>query len=733
MALDPLTGEQSLRADLLTPSVSLPPGSTAEVELQILNTSDVIEQVQVNVLGIEVVSAVSEPVSLTLFPAESARLTLSLQFHRQLPAGQHTAILQVLGRSTGASAESELTITVPPVPGVEVTMNPPVRRAGKKGNFTFAATNLGNTNLALLVRATDADQQLTLAVDRPNLNLAPGQSGTAHIQARHKRPLSGDPLEHVITVSAEHGAIAEAVSARFIQKPRITPGIVTVATITMILLLWAVAMYFGVSAALAGPPPTKAVPESFAEGIGIDDFDAIKVGGRVTGSVIAGSTAQVLPRITVEAFDTDGRLVTAAATNEEGVYELGGLLPIRYQLRFRGTGVVERWWPAAAAQSGADSLFVVPDSLTEDINMVLSGSPARAGGRVIAGEDDPIEVTIRVEAVDLLESQPEFSETVVANIDGTWSLEGLPSPGLYRFNVSADGYDDVEVTQPVNPGESLVLNTVRLPAAVGILGGLVVDRAGTPLGGVSVEVQRGEFAAATVTPTAGEIGVFSVIELSTPATYLVTFSAPGYSSETVAVRLNAGEDLSSLNVVLAPATGTVTGVITDLLGVSLGGVDVIVSGGGTVLSTASFTSGDVGAFRIGDLPLPGTYTVTFEYEGYLRETLLVQLDRTRSEAEADVVLRASVGRLSGVVVDSVSGNPISAATITVSDGASVRETTTASAPLASLGRFSVGGLVPAAYTITVSVPGRPDVTILETVAPGEVTEVTIRMAASGGS
>jgi hypothetical protein len=208
MALEPMTSEQNLRADLLTPMVSLPPGSTAEVELQVLNSSDVIEQVQVNVLGIDVVSAISEPSSLTLFPAESAKLKLALQFDRQLPAGRHTTILQVVGRSTGAITESELILDVPPEPAAEVTMNPPVRRAGKKGFFTFTASNLGNTELALLVRAADADQKLTLAVDRPNLLLAPGQSGTAQIRARHKRPMSGDPLEHVITVTADHGAIS---------------------------------------------------------------------------------------------------------------------------------------------------------------------------------------------------------------------------------------------------------------------------------------------------------------------------------------------------------------------------------------------------------------------------------------------------------------------------------------------------------------------------------------------
>jgi hypothetical protein len=727
MALEPMTSEQNLRADLLTPLVTLPPGSTAEVELQILNTSDVIEQVQVNVLGIDVISAVSEPSSLTLFPAESARLKLALQFDRQLPAGRHSIILQVIGRSTGAVTESELILDVPSAPAAEVTMNPPVRRSGKKGVFTFTASNLGNTELALLVRAVDADQQLTLAVDRPNLILGPGQSGTAQIMARHKRPMSGDPLEHVLTVTAEHGAISESVSARFIQKPRITAGIITVATITMILLLWAVAMYFGVRAALAGPPPTKAIPESFHEGVGIDDFDAISVGGRVSGAVRATSTAQALPRITVEAFDLEGRLVTAAATDEEGVYELGGLLPIRYQLRFRGTGVVETWWPASTSQAGAEALFVAPASLTGDINVVLTGAPARAGGRVIAGEDDPIEVTIRVEAVDLLESQTPFSEKVLASEDGVWSIDGLPSPALYRFNVSAAGYDDVEITQPVRPGETLVLNTVRLPAAVGVLGGLVVDRDGTPLGGVAVEVQRGEFSSATVTPTAGEIGVFSVTELATPATYLVTFSAPGYSSETLAVRLNAGQDLSTLTVVLVPASGTVTGFVTDRLGEPIGGVDVTISGGGTVLATATFTSGDVGAFRISDLPLPGTYTVTFEIDGYLRETMLVQLSRNQSEAVADVELRASVGRLVGTAVDDATDEPIPAATITVSDGAMQRETTTASAPLAAMGRFSVDALVPGVYTVTVSAPGRSDVTILVTIAAGEVNDVKIKV------
>ena len=56
MSRDPTTDEPGLRADLLTPSVIAVPGGSVEVELQVLNASPVIEQIQVNVLGVEVES-----------------------------------------------------------------------------------------------------------------------------------------------------------------------------------------------------------------------------------------------------------------------------------------------------------------------------------------------------------------------------------------------------------------------------------------------------------------------------------------------------------------------------------------------------------------------------------------------------------------------------------------------------------------------------------------------------
>ena len=157
MANDPTTDEQRLRADLLTTEVVASPDEPVEVEIQVLNTARVIEQVRVEVLGVDIASAESDPTTLTLFPDESARLTLRLRFPRQLAAGTHTALVQVVGLSTGAVAENELVVHVPGAADVVVDVDPPLRRSGRRGRFNVTAANTGNTTVTLLVRATDAD------------------------------------------------------------------------------------------------------------------------------------------------------------------------------------------------------------------------------------------------------------------------------------------------------------------------------------------------------------------------------------------------------------------------------------------------------------------------------------------------------------------------------------------------------------------------------------------------
>jgi hypothetical protein len=73
---------------------------------------------------------------------------------------------------------------------------------------------------------------------------------------------------------------------------------------------------------------------------------------------------------------------------------------------------------------------------------------------------------------------------------------------------------------------------------------------------------------------------------------------------------------------------------------------------------------------------------------------------------------------------------MSAVVVEVSDGSSVRTTTTASVPDDQRGTFHVGDLAPGTYTITARAPDGRSVTVLRTVQAAATTDVTIRIGGS---
>lgn len=726
--VDGAVASPTLRADLLTPVVHVPPGEPAVVEVQVLNTTSTIETVDVRLLELMPESITCTPSQITLFPDESQRVELEMRFNRTLPEGIHQGTILVDAGSEGSvPAELRFQVEVPPVSDLSLKVEPPLRVGGKKTSFDVLVENTGNTPLPVQVRAADADRVLTLFLNRPSLRLGVDRYDEATLLVKGKRPWTGAPVEHVITITADHDELIETQEVRFRQKARLTAGVITILTLLLILGLWAAAMYFGVQFALQPEPPTKAVPEAFVDGVGLTTMDPTVVGGTIAGTIRASSTGQPLPRVTVEAFDMTGELVSATATADDGLYELAGLMPAQYRLRIRADGFETVWWPSSPVPEGAQLLAVPPRDVTDGNDVRLTGRAGALGGQALVGDQEPVAIGVEVTAVDLLEERDAITTTT--DELGVWSIEGLPTPATYRVVYRAAGYAPVEVTQPLGGGEQLVVNPTRLEAAPGSISGLVSDRrSGAPLGGVAVTARSGDVEVATVTPTSGEIGAYALIDLPTPGTYLVTFELEGYASETVAVPLGPGEALGGFEVALAQATGSVSGRAVASDGQDLGGVTVMVSGGGTVVETDTFTSGDVGSYRVSGLPVPGVYTVTFDLEGYGRETVQVALGRDAPDGVASAVLTPTIGRILGIVRDAGTGEPIGAVAVEISDGETARETTTASAPVAQTGRFTVGGLLPGTYTITATVEGGGTQTVLQTIGPGQTAEVELLVA-----
>ena len=155
------------------------------------------------------------------------------------------------------------------------------------------------------------------------------------------------------------------------------------------------------------------------------------------------------------------------------------------------------------------------------------------------------------------------------------------------------------------------------------------------------------------------------------------------------------------------------------------------TGGDTVLTTETFTTaGVLGDYRLGAVPVPGTYALTFALDGRVTETVQAVLTLEDPAATADVVLRSALGRIAGVVLDDLSGQPLGAVTVEVSDGETTRATTTASEPLSQRGRFVVGQLEPGSYTVTATTTGGSQRTLLRTVTAGQTTDLQIRVGAS---
>ena len=252
------------------------------------------------------------------------------------------------------------------------------------------------------------------------------------------------------------------------------------------------------------------------------------------------------------------------------------------------------------------------------------------------------------------ESAPEPIEGTV-NPDGTYELGDLPAPNDYLVRIEdLDGnFATQEFVISVAAGEIKQLNPVVPSASNGGLGGFVTDGAGTPLGGVAVLIRNGEFEIESITPTTGDTGSFQFIGLATPATYVVTFSLEGYTGQTIALELGPGESLDNLQAQLIAGLGTVSGSVVDSAGIPLGAAEVTIEGRGFTAETATLTdagsTGGVGSFFLTGIPVPGSYTITFSFEGYESVTIPTVFDVNGGPLSTQAVLSPLAGRVVGTV------------------------------------------------------------------------------------
>jgi hypothetical protein len=319
--------------------------------------------------------------------------------------------------------------------------------------------------------------------------------------------------------------------------------------------------------------------------------------------------------------------------------------------------------------------------------------------------------------------------TVATDASGHYTVPNLPTPGTYDLSFTAAGYQVAADVEVLGGGDARVANTVNLGAASGEIDGLITNGS-TPLGGVTVTATSNGQTVTSATPTAGPIGHFALTGLASPATWLLTFSASGFGTQTVAVPLGPGQKVTDLAVTMVGGTGQVTGRVVGADGQPLGDVTVVVDGGPASLTTRTLTSGaGTGNYQLSGLVTPGIYTVTFSLGGYQSLTLPLNLTSGGPPGALNATLTPVIGSIQGTVSGPPVGGgpigPLAGVAVLVTDGGPPQSGISTSAPP---GGYVVVGLAMGTYSITFSMSGYCGQTIQQPLASGQQVTVNVSLS-----
>ena len=319
---------------------------------------------------------------------------------------------------------------------------------------------------------------------------------------------------------------------------------------------------------------------------------------------------------------------------------------------------------------------------------------------------------------------------------GEYRIENVPAPGVYQVVFAKDGLGTQSRLIEVKLGEQLTGVDVTLVGGSAAVSGQVADAKG-PVGAATVTASNGTEMITTVTSPSGPVGSYALESLPAPATYLIAVSKEGFGTQTGVVDVAPNQRVSGRNVMISQGKGSISGTVFNKRdGLPMGDVTVTVRAGSAAVpttalapaslhqtqpgpdvlgSTKTLTEGPIGFYAVTGLATPGTFTVTFEKQGFFTNTSTVALQENGNETGLGPLLQPLTGVVAGTVAQDIRrlepceplACPLSEVQVKVTDrnGSEVRNTTTASSPAESVGRYEVAGLAPGRYTVTFSKTG----------------------------
>lgn len=746
-----------MRVDVTPRQAAVIPGQQHPVTITITNTGTVIGGYTVRILGADPGWVTLDAEQISLFPDESRTLVAIVTPPQGIPAGSRRLAIQVRELTPPeSSAITEIDLTVPSAKSMQLRVDPLAVTAGSRATFSLVIENTGNTPIDGMLAGDDPENKVRFRFEPERVTLSPGEHAVVDMRANARRQVTGSPAVRMLGVYLDElpadpffdspdpdrppparGEREALANATFVQRallsrgPLSLLGLLAAVTVFAIVITIALSRLVGQTTADRDLALQVAAARNQAAATGTSSVSGT-VHLLTSGTPVAGVAVSVFA-----ATDTTTPVATTA-TNTKGGYQVGNLAAGKYKISFRGAGFVQLWYPGAASDADATTVSLDAGQQQAGLNVSLGGVPATISGSVIG--DDVSAATLYLErlpsgtsgataATTLLPGSttpgitppPDNGGAIVKTIpigsDGSFSLASVPSPSIYDLVVTKTGYATSTQRIDIGAGENRTGVQLRLDKGDGVITGTVSSASG-PLGGVTITATSGQSTANTVSLNVGHVGTFTLRSLPTPATFTIVASHSGYASQTLTLSLAAGQKLTGVVITLSQSAGALSGTVSQLpANTGAPGVAVTVTDGLLTVQTATESTGTVGAWHVGGLPVPGTYTVTFSRPDLAPQTVSVSLDaggnitpgsqgaRITADGIA-VALQSATATVYGTITQpgstaSCGATKLGEAAVTLSSGASSFTVTSASAA-PHCGQYRLEQVPPGTYTLTVN-------------------------------
>ena len=631
----------SFRLVALTPTIGASPGESVVGRVEIFNdaTIDAIYTISVVGLAHDALNEVAEPPPLRVpVPAgTSVTADVVVVVPRSLGIGQHAAAFEATSnRPNDRAALTPFTVSIQSVARVELVPQPSTIRARRKAKFHLDVTN--NEELPVEIALTGEAPDVAVSFTPPAMSLLPGQRVVARGDVKGPRHWSGERTQHNILITARGRASSTSVTAAYVQRPLFAHRFRMVLAAVTVVAVWLAAIG-GVALWLSNRDDGT---EASVQLVGVD----------TNGDGIPDAF-----------FDADGNPVTATDTDGDGIPD---------------SFVDADGNPITGTDTNGDG---IPDTLVD-----ADGNPLTAIDTNGDGKPDTLSNGAPLPGTDEEVSAPEPQATILR---GTVEIDGDPS-------TVAIALTPIELGAPASPEAAPIGLRAAQPSEPE---GKIWSARTTTLNDIVGSPTRRTVAIEPDSTVPGADGVWLFTDVLQGQSYEVSFSSPGYDTQSFVLTPRADGEPIDLDVTMKPANGSLSGSVVGPSG-SLGGAEVRITDG--TLEFVTTSASGTGAWSLQGVSTPGVYTVTATLRGYSTAVRQVRLAPGDKPAGLALQMAPGLGSITGVVTSNAAG--LGGVTVTASNGETTLTTTTLTE--GNIGFYSLPQLgIPADYTVQAELDG----------------------------